>query len=235
MRLIGFAGWSGAGKTTLIVKLIPELNRRGLSVSTIKHAHHNFDLDQPGKDSYEHRAAGAAEVLVASANRVALMRELRGAPEPSLPELLRLLKPVDLVLIEGFKRDPVPKIEIFRLANGKPPMYPEDPHIVALISDLEQRAIERSRHREEPQGVERRPSFRTGYGDEAIEGNVGRPTALDRHVGRRPPRDDDSTRKHLPSVGPEGSLPHASIDDIAAAADLVLAHAKPVAAVLAAF
>jgi molybdopterin-guanine dinucleotide biosynthesis adapter protein len=172
MRLIGFAGWSGAGKTTLIVKLIPELNRRGLSVSTIKHAHHNFDLDQPGKDSYEHRAAGAAEVLVASASRVALMRELRGAPEPSLPELLRLLKPVDLVLVEGFKRDPVPKIEIFRFANGKPPMHPEDPHIVALISD---------------------------------------------------------------AVGPSVRLPHASIDDIAAAADLVLAHAEPLAAVLAEF
>ena len=98
MRVIGFAGWSGAGKTTLIVRLIPELNRRGFSVSTIKHAHHNFDLDQPGKDSYEHRAAGAEEVLVVSANRVALMRELRGAPEPSLAELLRLLKNVDLVL-----------------------------------------------------------------------------------------------------------------------------------------
>ena len=106
MRLIGLAGWSGAGKTTLIVKLIPELNRRGLSVSTIKHAHHNFDLDQPGKDSYEHRAAGAEEVLVASANRVALMRELRGAPEPSLPELLRLLKPVDLPgLVDTFEVD----------------------------------------------------------------------------------------------------------------------------------
>ena len=135
MRAIGFAGWSGAGKTTLIVKLIPELNRRGLSVSTIKHAHHNFDLDQPGKDSYEHRAAGAEEVLVASANRVALMRELRGAPEPSLAELLRLLKNVDLVLVEGFKRDPLPKIEVFREANGKPPLYPEDRNIVALISD----------------------------------------------------------------------------------------------------
>ena len=109
MRLIGFAGWSGAGKTTLIVKLIPELNRRGLSVSTIKHAHHNFDLDQPGKDSYEHRAAGAEEVLVASANRVALMRELRGKPEPPLSELLRLLKPVDLVLRSGAARRRVSK------------------------------------------------------------------------------------------------------------------------------
>ena len=169
MRVIGFAGWSGAGKTTLIVKLIPELNRRGLSVSTIKHAHHNFDLDQPGKDSYEHRAAGAQEVLVASANRLALMRELRGAPEPSLGELLRLLKPVDLVLVEGFKRDPLPKIEVFRAANGKPPIHPDDPNIVALISD-----------------------------SRASSG-----------------------------------LPHASIDDIAAAADLVLAHAKPLAAILA--
>jgi molybdopterin-guanine dinucleotide biosynthesis adapter protein len=172
MRAIGFAGWSGAGKTTLIVKLIPEFNRRSLSVSTIKHAHHNFDLDQPGKDSYEHRAAGAEEVLVASANRVALMRELRGAPEPSLGEFLRLLKPVDLVLIEGFKRDPLPKIEIFRTANGKPPMYPSDPRIVALISD-------------------------------ALE--------------------------------PSGPILHASIDDIAAAADLVLAHAQPVSEILAAF
>src|SRR4029077_826201 len=135
MRVIGFAGWSGAGKTTLIVRLIPELNRCGFSVSTIKHAHHNFDLDQPGKDSYEHRVAGAEEVLVASANRVALMRDFRGAPEPSLGELLRLLKPVDLVLVEGFKRDPLPKIEIFRAANGKPPMPPSAPRIVALISD----------------------------------------------------------------------------------------------------
>ena len=117
MRVIGFAGWSGAGKTTLIVKLIPELNRRGFSVSTIKHAHHNFDLDQPGKDSHAHRSAGAHEVLVASANRIALMRELRGAPEPSLPELLRLLEPVDLVMIEGFKRDPYPKIEVFRASQ----------------------------------------------------------------------------------------------------------------------
>src|SRR5271154_291155 len=133
MRLIGFAGWSGAGKTTLIVKLIPELNRRGFTVSTIKHAPHNSDRDQPGKDSYEHRASGAEEVLVASANRVALMRELRGAPEPSLAELLWLLKTVDLVLVEGFKRDPLPKIEVFRVANGKPSLYPDDRNIVALI------------------------------------------------------------------------------------------------------
>jgi len=135
MRAIGIAGWSGAGKTTLITRLIPELNRRGLSVSTIKHAHHGFDVDQPGKDSFEHRAAGASEVLVASMSRIALMRELRGAPEPSLMELLRMLAPVDLVLIEGFKRDPVAKIEAFREANGKPPLFPQDPHVVALASD----------------------------------------------------------------------------------------------------
>ena len=172
MRAIGFAGFSGAGKTTLIVGLIPEMNRRGLSVSTIKHAHHGFDLDQPGKDSYVHRAAGAHEVLVASANRLALMRELRGAPEPSLADLLRLLAPVDLVLVEGFKRDSLPKIEVHRAANGKPPIHPEDRNIVALISDV---------------------------------------------------------------ADPPPHLPHASIDDIAAAADLVLAHARPLAEILAAF
>ncbi len=135
MQAIGIAGWSGAGKTTLITRLIPELNRRGLAVSTIKHAHHNFDVDRPGKDSYEHRAAGASEVLVASEKRIALMRELRGAPEPTLVELLHLLAPVDLVLIEGFKRDPIAKIEVFRAANAKPFLYPQDPHIAALISD----------------------------------------------------------------------------------------------------
>lgn len=135
MRAIGIAGWSGAGKTTLIKRLIPELKRRGSSVSTIKHAHHSFDVDQPGKDSFEHRAAGASEVLVASASRIALMRELRSAPEPSLAELLRMLAPVDLVLVEGFKRDPIAKIEVFRQANGKPPLFPQDPHIVALASD----------------------------------------------------------------------------------------------------
>ena len=169
MRVIGFAGFSGAGKTTLIVRLIPELNRRGFSVSTIKHAHHNFDLDQPGKDSYEHRAAGACEVMVVSANRLALMRELRGAPEPSLAELLRLMAPVDLVLVEGFKRDPLPKIEVYRAANLKPPLHPRDDSIVALISD---------------------------------------------------------------GADPPAGLPHASIDDIPSAADLVLARAAPVAAVL---
>ncbi|MEW6436130.1 MAG: molybdopterin-guanine dinucleotide biosynthesis protein B [Pseudomonadota bacterium] len=136
MRIIGFAGWSGAGKTTLIVKLIPALNARGLSVSTVKHAHHNFDVDKPGKDSYEHRMAGATEVLVASDQRFALMHELRGAPEPSLAALLGKLAPVDLVLVEGFKRDSHMKLEVHRAANGKPLLYPDDPQIKALISDL---------------------------------------------------------------------------------------------------
>lgn len=136
MRVIGLAGWSGAGKTTLLKGLIPELRRRGLSVSTIKHAHHAFDVDVPGKDSYEHRAAGAEQVLVSSANRWALMTELRGAPEPPLAELLARLNPVDLVIIEGFKRDSHPKIEVHRAANGKPWLHPEDPRILAVASDV---------------------------------------------------------------------------------------------------
>ncbi len=136
MRIVGFAGWSGAGKTTLIVKLIPALLAHGLSVSTVKHAHHNFDVDKPGKDSYEHRVAGATEVLVASDQRFALMHELRGAPQPSLADLLSKLSPVDLVLVEGFKRDSHMKLEVYRAANGKPLLYPEDPNIKALVSDL---------------------------------------------------------------------------------------------------
>src|SRR5579863_4259305 len=136
MRIIGFAGWSGAGKTTLIVKLIPALRARGLSVSTVKHAHHDFDIDKPGKDSYEHRAAGATEVLVASDQRFALMHELRGAPEPLLADLLHKLAPVDLVLVEGFKRDTHAKIEIYRATNDKPLLYPDDPYIKAIVSDL---------------------------------------------------------------------------------------------------
>ncbi len=136
MRLIGLAGWSGAGKTTLLTRLIPELAARGVGVSTIKHAHHAFDVDRPGKDSYEHRAAGARQVLVASANRWALMTELRGAPEPPLPDLLRQLSPVDLVIVEGFKRDRHPKIEVHRAANGKPWLHPDDPAIVAAATDV---------------------------------------------------------------------------------------------------
>jgi len=135
MRLIGFAGWSGSGKTTLVTKVLPVLIARGWRVSTIKHAHHGFDLDQPGKDSYQHRAAGASEVLIASATRWAIMHELRGAPEPELEELLGHLAPVDLVIVEGFKRSAYPKIEVHRPALGKPPLYPEDPNIIALATD----------------------------------------------------------------------------------------------------
>jgi molybdopterin-guanine dinucleotide biosynthesis protein B len=135
MRLIGLAGWSGAGKTTLVEKLIPELVSRGLRVSTIKHAHHNFDVDEPGKDSWVHRQAGASEVLVASTARFALIHELRGAPELSLPELLGKLSPVDLVIVEGFKRGPHPKIEIWRAANGKPFLHPGDATIRVIAAD----------------------------------------------------------------------------------------------------
>jgi molybdopterin-guanine dinucleotide biosynthesis protein B len=135
MRVIGLAGWSGAGKTTLVVALIPRLRARGLTVSTLKHAHHAFDIDTPGKDSFLHREAGATEVLVASAARFALMHELRGAPEPRLAALLARLSPVDLVLVEGYKRELHPKIEVHRAANEKPFLYPEDPSIVALASD----------------------------------------------------------------------------------------------------
>ncbi|HLH12059.1 MAG TPA: molybdopterin-guanine dinucleotide biosynthesis protein B [Methylovirgula sp.] len=139
MRLIGLAGWSGAGKTTLIIKLIPALKARGFSVSTLKHAHHNFDIDKPGKDSYQHREAGASEVLVASANRWALMHELRGAPEPSLAGLLMHLEPVDFIIVEGFKAESYPKLEVHRVENGKPFLFPEDPNIKAVISDLADR------------------------------------------------------------------------------------------------
>jgi molybdopterin-guanine dinucleotide biosynthesis protein B len=108
---------------------------RGITVSTLKHAHHSFDVDQPGKDSWRHRQAGAGEVMIASQNRWALMHELRGEPEPSLEELLARMSPVDLLLIEGFKRHPHPKIEIYRPSLGKPPLHPEDPFIVAVASD----------------------------------------------------------------------------------------------------
>jgi molybdopterin-guanine dinucleotide biosynthesis protein B len=134
--IIGFAGWSGAGKTTLITRLIPVLTARGISVSTIKHAHHDFDIDTPGKDSYEHRRAGATEVLVTSANRWALMRELRGEPEPDLRELLTKLTTVDVVLVEGFKRTTPIKIEVHRPSLGKPLIYPDDPAVVAVASDV---------------------------------------------------------------------------------------------------
>lgn len=135
MKIFGLAGWSGSGKTTLIRKLIPVFIARGLRVSTLKHAHHAFDIDQPGKDSYEHRLAGAAEVLVSSANRFALMHELRGAPEPSVEELVSRMTPVDLLLIEGFKRHGHDKLEIHRPALGKTLLAPDDPHVVAVASD----------------------------------------------------------------------------------------------------
>lgn len=135
MKVIGLAGWSGSGKTTLVCALIPALRRRGLSVSTIKHAHHAFDVDTPGKDSYEHRAAGASEVLVSSGQRWALMHELRGAPEPRIEALLEKLAPVDLVIVEGFKREGHAKLEVFRRALGKPLLAVEDPQVVAICSD----------------------------------------------------------------------------------------------------
>ena len=135
MNVIGFAGWSGAGKTTLIARVIPVLVARGLRVSTIKHAHHGFDVDTPGKDSWLHREAGASEVLVASAHRFALMHESRGAPEPVLADLLARLAPADLVIVEGFKREPCPKIEVWRHAVGKPMLHPADASIVAIATD----------------------------------------------------------------------------------------------------
>lgn len=135
MRVIGLAGWSGAGKTTLMVRLVPELVRRGFSVSTMKHAHHGFDVDQPGKDSFRHREAGATEVLVASERRWALMHENRDEPEPSAAELMRQMTPVDLVIVEGFKREGHDKLEIHRRETGKPLLYPDDPKIVAVLSD----------------------------------------------------------------------------------------------------
>jgi molybdopterin-guanine dinucleotide biosynthesis adapter protein len=135
VRVLGVVGWSGSGKTTLIVKLAPLLVARGLRIATLKHAHHNFDVDQPGKDSYEHRRAGAQEVIICSARRWVQMHELGDAAEPSLAQLLRRLSPCDLALVEGFKTERHAKLEVHREATGKPALYPEDPHIVAVASD----------------------------------------------------------------------------------------------------
>jgi len=135
-RIFGLAGWSGSGKTTLVVRLIPAFAARGITVSTVKHAHHDFDVDQPGKDSWRHREAGAREVLVSSSRRWALMHEHRGAREAGLAELLARLSPVDLVLVEGFKREPYPKLEVHRPALGKPLLCTDDPDIVAVASDV---------------------------------------------------------------------------------------------------
>jgi molybdopterin-guanine dinucleotide biosynthesis protein B len=135
MKVLGVSGWSGAGKTTLLAELIPLLVARGVKVSTIKHAHHEFDVDKPGKDSYRHREAGAAEVLISSAKRYAIMHEHRGAAEPTLEELLTRLNPVDLVLVEGFKASGHAKIEVWRASVGKPMLQPDDPSVIAVTSD----------------------------------------------------------------------------------------------------
>jgi molybdopterin-guanine dinucleotide biosynthesis protein B len=135
MKVIGLAGWSGAGKTTLLTRLIPHFIARGLRVSVIKHAHHSFDVDIPGKDSWLHRQSGAAEVLVSSGQRWALMHELRGAGEPKLPELLAKMSRVDLVIVEGFKSEPHRKIEVHRAANGKSMLFPDDHAIVGIATD----------------------------------------------------------------------------------------------------
>jgi molybdopterin-guanine dinucleotide biosynthesis protein B len=135
MKVIGLAGWSGAGKTTLLSRIIPHFREQGLRVSVIKHAHHSFDVDVPGKDSWVHRQSGATEVLVSSGKRWALMHELRGAAEPLLPELLRKMSAADLVVVEGFKSEPHRKIEVHRLVNGKPMLFPDDAAICGIATD----------------------------------------------------------------------------------------------------
>ncbi|HEY5763853.1 MAG TPA: molybdopterin-guanine dinucleotide biosynthesis protein B [Rhodocyclaceae bacterium] len=135
MKVFGIAGYSGSGKTTLIEKLIPLLRGHGLSVSVIKHTHHDFDLDRPGKDSWRHRQAGAAEVVLAGEHRWALLHELRETPRPPLESIVARLAPVDLVLVEGFKHEPIAKLEVIRHELGKPTLWPDDPHVVAIASD----------------------------------------------------------------------------------------------------
>jgi len=135
MRIIGLAGWSGSGKTTLVTSVIPVLVGRGLKVATVKHAHHDFDTDQPGKDSWRHRRAGASEVAIVSSRRWAIVHELGQEPEPPLAEVLAKLSPVDLVIVEGFKRHAHPKLEVFRAAVGKPLLHPDDDCIVAIATD----------------------------------------------------------------------------------------------------
>ena len=137
MKIFGLVGWSGSGKTTLVANLVPELIGRGLTVSTMKHTHHNFDIDKPGKDSHQHRLAGATEVLLTGSKRWALLHENRDAPEPSIDDLLARMKEVDLVLIEGFKSHKHQKMEVHRPAVGKPLLCPEDSTIVAVASDVE--------------------------------------------------------------------------------------------------
>lgn len=134
-QVIGFAGWSGSGKTTLVTRLLPVLTARGLTVSTIKHAHHGFDVDQPGKDSHRHRQAGATETMISSKERWALVHELRGEPEESLDNLIARMSPVDLLIVEGFKQLPHDKIEVYRPSTGHPLLAEKDPAIVAIASD----------------------------------------------------------------------------------------------------
>ncbi len=135
MKIFGIAGWSGSGKTTLIEQLTPRFVGRGLTVSLIKHAHHSFDVDHPGKDSYRHRVAGCREVLVSSQARWVVIHELRGEPEPPLEEQIKRVSPCDLLLVEGYKRYAMPKLEIWRKENAKPLLYPEDEHVVAIAAD----------------------------------------------------------------------------------------------------
>lgn len=135
MKIFGIAGYSGSGKTTLIEKLIPQFTGDGLRVSLIKHAHHSFDIDHPGKDSYRHRQAGCSEVLVTSHLRWALMHELRGEREPTLEEMIKLIAPCDLLLIEGYKREPLDKLEVYRSTLGEALLFPQDPRIIAIAGD----------------------------------------------------------------------------------------------------
>jgi molybdopterin-guanine dinucleotide biosynthesis protein B len=135
MRIIGLAGWSGSGKTTLVTSVLPVLVRRGLKVATVKHAHHEFDTDQPGKDSWLHRQAGASEVAIVSSRRWAIVHELGQEPEPPLADVLAKLSPVDLVIVEGFKRHAHPKLEVYRAVVGMPLLYPDDDCIVAIATD----------------------------------------------------------------------------------------------------
>lgn len=135
MKTLGIVGWSGSGKTTLIEKLVPRFAARGMRVSVLKHAHHGFDVDTPGKDSYRHRQAGATEVLITSAQRWVLMHELRDAPEPFFEDHAKRFSPCDLLIVEGWKHVPIPKLEVWRAATGATLLHPEDPHIVAVASD----------------------------------------------------------------------------------------------------
>lgn len=135
MKIFGFAGWSGSGKTTLVEQVIAALGARGLAVSLVKHAHHSFDIDHAGKDSWRHRQAGCREVMVSSGQRWSLTHELRGAPEATLDELLAQLAPCDIVLVEGFKRASIPKVEVWRRVVTEPLLHPDDPHIVAVATD----------------------------------------------------------------------------------------------------